>query len=99
MTKFVGNNSQGCFWTLIGGTIFLLLKTTILFLFWKWFLSEPFGLVEISYLQSMGLWCIIDLLRFTKQKKDSVPSWLFIIDVFINYTVLFILGLIIHILC
>ena len=99
MTKFVGNNNQGCLWTLIGGTIFLLLKSIILFLFWKWFISEPFGIIEINYLQSMGIWCIVDLLRFSKQKKESTPTWLFIIDVFANYIILLILGLIIHTLC
>ena len=99
MTKFVGNNNQGCLWTLIGGTMFLLLKSIILFLFWKWFISEPFGIIEINYLQSMGIWCIVDLLRFSKQKKESTPTWLFIIDVFSNYIILLILGLIIHTLC
>jgi hypothetical protein len=99
MTKFVGNNNQGCLWALIGGTIFLLLKSIILFLFWKWFISEPFGIIEINYLQSMGIWCVVDLLRFSKQKKESTPTWLFIIDVFANYIILLILGLIIHTLC
>lgn len=99
MTKFVGNNNQGCLWTLIGGTIFLLLKSIILFQFWSWFISEPFGIKEISFLQSMGLWCVIDLIRFTKQKKDSIPNWLFIIEVLLNYLITFILGLIIHSLC
>ena len=99
MTKFVGDNNQGCLWTLIGGTMFLLLKSIILFLFWKWFISEPFGIIEINYLQSMGIWCIVDLFRFSKQKKESTPTWLFIIDVFANYIILLILGLIIHTLC
>lgn len=95
----LGNNNQGCLWALIGGTIFLLLKTTILFLFWGWFI-HPLGAPEISYIQSLGLIVVLDFLRFRKTKKDEVPTWVYILDVMFNYLIMLGLGFLIYsILC
>lgn len=99
MTVF-DNKNQGCFWTLIGGTIFLLLKTTILMLFWTWFVSPVFGIQEITFLQSMGLMFIVDFFRFKKDKKEDTPIWLYVFDVTVNLLLLLSFGFILHlVLC
>lgn len=99
MTVFDKNN-QGCLWTLIGGTIFLLLKTTILMLFWAWFVSPVFGIQEISFLQSMGLMFIVDFFRFKKEKKENTPVWLYVFDVTMNLLLLLSFGFILYlVLC
>lgn len=89
-------NNQGCIVTLIGGTIFLFLKTTILMLFWQWFLVPVFSITEITFFQSMGLIFVLDFLKFTKAKKKETPTWLYIIDVIVNLGILLGLGFIIH---
>ena len=95
MSMFDKNN-QGCLVTLIGGTIFLLLKTTILMLFWSWFISPVLQFSEITFFQSMGLIFVLDFFKFSKQKKNEVPAWLYIIDVVVNLSILLGLGFIIH---
>ena len=89
-------NNQGCLATLIGGTIFLLLKTTIFMLFWSWFISPVLQFPEITFFQSMGMIFILDFFKFSKQKKNEVPVWLYIIDVVVNLSILLGLGFIIH---
>jgi hypothetical protein len=93
-------HNQGCLTTLIGGTIFLLLKTIIFKLFWSWFVMSIFPVPEITFIQSIGLMIFLDFLRFGKAKKDNQPEWLFIIDVVFNLVILLSLGFLIHlILC
>lgn len=92
------DNNPGCFTALIGATIFLVFKSTILMLFWQWFITSVFGLIPISFLQSLGLMVIIDFLRFKKEKKESVPTWVFIIDVVMNLLILLTLGFLIHLI-
>ena len=41
---------------------------------------------------------IIDFLRFKKEKKESVPTWVFIIDVVMNLLILLTLGFLIHLI-
>lgn len=99
MTVFDKNN-QGCLWTLIGGTVFLLLKTTILMLFWAWFIIPVFGIQEISFLQSMGLMFFIDFIRFRKDKKENTSIWLYVLEVIVNLLLLLSFGFILHlVLC
>ena len=92
------DNNPGCFTALIGATIFLVFKSTILMLFWQWFITPVFGLIPICFLQSLGLMVIIDFLRFKKEKKESVPTWVFIIDVVMNLLILLTLGFLIHLI-
>jgi hypothetical protein len=92
------DNNPGCFTALIGATIFLVFKSTILMLFWQWFITPVFGLIPISFLQSLGLMVIIDFLRFKKEKKESVPTWVFIIDVVMNLLILLTLVFLIHLI-
>jgi hypothetical protein len=94
MTIFKENN-QGCLLTLIGGTLFLLLKTIILYFFWEWFI-QPLGMSEINLAQSLGLILVLDFLKFKKTKKDDVPTWVFILDVLVNLSILLGLGYLIH---
>lgn len=90
------NNNQGCLITLVGGTIFLLLKTIILKCFWSWFITPIFPVLDITFFQSMGLIFVLDFLKFSKSKKKETPTWLFIIDVSVNLIILLSLGFIIY---
>lgn len=92
------DNNPGCFTALIGATIFLVFKSTVLMLFWQWFITPVFGLIPINFLQSLGLMVVIDFLRFKKEKKESIPAWVFIIDVVMNLLILLTLGFLIHLI-
>ena len=96
----IKNKNQGCLWTLVGGTIFLLLKTTIFMLFWNWFITNIFQVSYIDFFQSLGLMTFIDFLKFRKEMKEDIHAFVYILDVVLNLLIILFLGYLIHlVLC
>ena len=97
MTKFY-NKDQGCLWPLIGWITSLLLKSVMLFYFWKWFVAVPFQIPEITFIHSIGLWSLISLLQFKHKMKEDITIGIYVIEVILNLLLLFGIGYLIKLL-